>query len=1322
MQPENPNDRAPEEPPIERDDLVETRHGQLQIIPNDRPVSQALALYGEWAQAEIDAILPRVQPNGVFVDAGANIGVHTLAVARARPGVKIHAIEPHPQIAQILRANVASLSDRVTVHQFALGARSGTGFMPRLDTSVVGNAGATSLMNEGQDGADRIAVKTLDSLHLEDVTFLKLDIEGAEAAALSGAKQLIAKSRPVILSEVNTLQSALDVLAAMKPHGFSAFLMTTRAFNPGNFNGEVRNIFGYAAETALAFVPPGRIAPEASKLCRVDPVETVEDLARAFLAAPRFGDQSPIDRDAAALKAALQIERVAAKSRLDQRQSARDQQTQALLDHKSSELAALRASADQRAARHEEELAALTAKLAALTGEIERKNAQVDEARRIAGQHELALRSATLDLAARTNERDALSEQLTGIRDELEQQRKSSAQRVLELEEVTHRQLAATQEAEARLKSVQLKALASERSASDATAAKTSIERHLAPLKDGIRHLREAERKAKSAVTILHREKEAISNELVELRARHAVVTQFLQPEGLVELRKGLLGQATRRSGLLADAYREIKGSGFFDADWYAASYPDVAASGIDPIVHFVLFGGYEGRDPSERFSSRQYLDTYPDVRRSGVNPLLHYLRWGRRELRKIRRDEPLRPTGGQALTAPSFTQSAPPMAFFHGLPTPEKEIADVQVIIPVYRGYDETLACLASVLTARNVVKHEVVVIDDCSPEPELSAALDEIADLGLITLLKNEHNRGFVGTVNRGMTLSESRDVVLLNSDTLVFGDWLDRLRAHTRSGDRIATVTPFTNNGTICSFPNFCADNPVASGTRLERIDELAKKLHRARAMEIPTAVGFCMYIARAALREVGIFDEATFGRGYGEENDFCMRAAASGWKHLHALDTFVFHSGEASFGAEASEGKARGLRALQAKHAGYQEKIDRFIAADPAKPSRLALSIACRLDRVPQETVLCVSHTLGGGIARHIRDRKERLARESTELLVVQPSVPGTLLGALTVEGAPAEEKLLVDLGAGLADVAVALRQLGVRRIELHSTVGWSGKIVETVRQLVQQSGATLKVILHDYVFLCPQINLIDDTGRYCGEQGVAQCRQCLSKSNAQPLTVHPDFRAGLPDIAAWRGAYAQLLTAANEIAAPSSDTAARFRRYFPNLNIAVEPHPETLAHIRPLRGRPSSREPVRIATIGAIGPLKGSQTILKCALDAREHHKRLRFVVVGYSDIDDRLRSAGVDITGAYEELDLGGILEAAQPDVIFLPSVWPETYCYALSAAIATTLPICVFDLGAQAERLRSRPNTLILPLSMVDHPDAINDRLFEFSQRAALP
>src|SRR5436190_17499470 len=204
-----------------------------------------------------------------------------------------------------------------------------------------------------------------------------------------------------------------------------------------------------------------------------------------------------------------------------------------------------------------------------------------------------------------------------------------------------------------------------------------------------------------------------------------------------------------------------------------------------------------------------------------------------------------------------------------------------IDVIIPVYKGLSQTRRCVESVLANRQATPFEIVAVDDASPEPDITSYLDELAAARQVTLLRNHRNLGFVQSVNRGMALHTDRDVVLLNSDTEVANDWLDRMMAAAQSAEDVATVTPFSNNATICSYPYEGWPGGVPGTLGLAALDRAAAHANAGRRASIPTAIGFCMLVRRACLARIGAFDAESFGRGYGEENDFCMRAAAAGW---------------------------------------------------------------------------------------------------------------------------------------------------------------------------------------------------------------------------------------------------------------------------------------------------------------------------------------------------------------------------------------------------------------------------------------------------------
>ena len=138
-----------------------------------------------------------------------------------------------------------------------------------------------------------------------------------------------------------------------------------------------------------------------------------------------------------------------------------------------------------------------------------------------------------------------------------------------------------------------------------------------------------------------------------------------------------------------------------------------------------------------------------------------------------------------QQKSAQSFTELD--SAVTRGLEARQSSLSrTVDVIVPVYKGLQVTLDCLTSVLQSDASSSANIIVIDDQSPERQLSDALEYMAAKGLITLIKNDVNLGFVRSVNLGMSQS-SNDVILLNSDTIVYGNWVQRLIAQAESGQK-------------------------------------------------------------------------------------------------------------------------------------------------------------------------------------------------------------------------------------------------------------------------------------------------------------------------------------------------------------------------------------------------------------------------------------------------------------------------------------------------------------------------------------------------------
>ena len=263
-------------------------------------------------------------------------------------------------------------------------------------------------------------------------------------------------------------------------------------------------------------------------------------------------------------------------------------------------------------------------------------------------------------------------------------------------------------------------------------------------------------------------------------------------------------------------------------------------------------------------------------------------------------------------------------------------------IIIPIHNAPDELNACLAS-LHRNTPPEAEVLLLDDASDDPFIRPMLRHwLGEAGPTWRLEVlARNIGFVGTVNHGMEMTPG-DVVLLNSDTVLTAGWLQGLHHCLASDAAIATVTPWTNNGEIVSLPAFCRFNPLP--VNLDEVARIIAATGSADYPEIPTAVGFCMAISRAAINQLGLFDQELFGLGYGEENDFCMRARKAGWKNVLCDNVYVGHVGGSSFAPRGLGPDADSMKKLLSRHPEYLELIQGFIAADPLSSRRKELTTA------------------------------------------------------------------------------------------------------------------------------------------------------------------------------------------------------------------------------------------------------------------------------------------------------------------------------------------------------------------------------------------
>ena len=267
-----------------------------------------------------------------------------------------------------------------------------------------------------------------------------------------------------------------------------------------------------------------------------------------------------------------------------------------------------------------------------------------------------------------------------------------------------------------------------------------------------------------------------------------------------------------------------------------------------------------------------------------------------------------------------------------------------VSIVMPVYNGFECIGDCVNSILMHTDLSYHSLILIDDQSTDPKISEYLCRLGEKGNgkhIKALANETNLGFVKTINRGMQQTTD-DVIILNSDTVVTKGWVEKLQRAAYSKPRVATATPLSNYVTINGVPEPFKFNPVPLDMDVDAFGAFLERISLRYYPEVPAGVGFCMYIKRAVLDDMGYFDDAKFEKGYAEETDFCMRALKKG--HLHVIDdaTYIYHVGGVSFESvkdpEVLKAKnlmiERNLETLRKLHPEYLGLVEKALSENLA----------------------------------------------------------------------------------------------------------------------------------------------------------------------------------------------------------------------------------------------------------------------------------------------------------------------------------------------------------------------------------------------------
>lgn len=366
------------------------------------------------------------------------------------------------------------------------------------------------------------------------------------------------------------------------------------------------------------------------------------------------------------------------------------------------------------------------------------------------------------------------------------------------------------------------------------------------------------------------------------------------------------------------------------------------------------------------------------------------------------------------------------------------------------------------------------------------------------------------------------------------------------------------------------------------------------------------------------------------------------------------------------------------------------------------TRMARQRGHRINRAVKNTRkwhIVFDHALGGGANRYREQFVEQLNAEGVPVAVVLPDV-ATLTYAVHQRGAFGHDSQSYDSESNVLS-ALALRDIAC--ITINNLVSYDEPEAMIAWVLKRKSeGVTVRVMLHDFFFVCPSFTLLDQNRKYCGVPELARCKDCLASNSTIFLSYIRD-----PDQTRWREAWWALLQMADEVVAFSASTLKIARRAYPSLDqCAIKIIPHIVDYLDGRTLSPDFNGSLVIGVVGHISVPKGAEIVREMVRIIDQERLDVRVVVIG--SIDGALDSPSLKQTGRYDAADLLRILEEEKVTVGFLPSVIPETFSYVTSELIQMNLPLAVFDLGAPAERVRSYARGRVI--ATVDARKALQD------------
>lgn len=387
---------------------------------------------------------------------------------------------------------------------------------------------------------------------------------------------------------------------------------------------------------------------------------------------------------------------------------------------------------------------------------------------------------------------------------------------------------------------------------------------------------------------------------------------------------------------------------------------------------------------------------------------------------------------------------------------------------------------------------------------------------------------------------------------------------------------------------------------------------------------------------------------------------------------------------------------------------RDKIQRLSAARSSAVSMAELETACAS---AGPLVWLIDGAQGGGAGAAAERSARGWRHRGYGTLTLQCDPLGQLLVSLHASDQSLESEPTV---AGRIS-NWPLMPAAVARVEIHSLAGFTqpDRLATWLQRSISDlADSQIHVSLHwhDHYLICPTRHLLTPTHDYCGVPDIGECSGCLPQN---PHCLDAPLRSMNMEI--WRDLWGQLLARVSEICVFSPSSGELVKRCWPDHEGKIHLVPHDVSHIPLQSVSAESDDPLNIGVIGRIGIHKGAERVEALARYLADHRLPVHITILGTLERD--VPAGVVFQTGIYSPPDLPALCAEKGVNVLWFPSIWPETFGFVLHEMRAMDLPILAYDVGAQADTLRSEGGGQVLPLDAT--PEDILGALHDLKEQA---